>query len=166
MILTCPCCGGRASIEAMLTDDAARASVAAALGLPARLKEPVLRYLALFRPEKNALSWARASKLLAELAGMIESGTITRDGRVYAAPLDVWVKAFDVIQAKMVSDKPLSRPLKNHGYLLEIVKGMADRAEAKAEQAREDSRRSRPEGRRKGMADVAGHIDALKDALK
>jgi hypothetical protein len=149
-----------------VADEAARQAVAAALGIPANLKEPVLRYLALFRPDKHALSWSRAGKLLDELAGMIASGTITRDGRVYSAPVDVWAKALDQLQAKQAGDKPLTRPLKNHGYLLEIVRGMADKAEARQEQVREDRRRQQPEGKRSGMAEISAQLQGLGNTLR
>lgn len=100
MQLTCPCCFARFPVEAALTDEAARQAVAAALKLPAPLGDLLLRYIGLFRPDKRALSWDRASRLLAEL----------------------------------------QLPLKSHGYLLEIVAGLASKTEGAAERQIEEQK--------------------------
>ena len=112
MIASCPSCGMRASLEVFATDDDARRAVVAALGLPAKLQQPILAYLSLFRPEKNSLSWKRAGKLLEELSGLINTGTITRDGKVYAAPVEVWERGL----IKVVDQREkITRPLSGHG---------------------------------------------------
>lgn len=130
MHLTCPSCAARFSIEAALTDDAARAAVAAALKMPAPLGDLTLRYLALFRPDKRALSWDRAAKLLAELLAPIQAAQVERHGRVWAAPLELWRQALEQMLERRDG---LQLPLKGHGYLFEIVAALAGKAEGRSE---------------------------------
>lgn len=141
MKLVCPCCGATLSIEALLMDGDARSTVEAALRLPAPLGSLILRYLGLFRTGKRALSWDRATKLLTELHACIDARQVQRNGIDYAAPLDAWQQAIDDMLNRR--DK-LSLPLKSHGYLFEIVAGMASKAAGKAEQRKEDQLRHRP----------------------
>lgn len=125
MQLTCPACNARFALESALTDAAAREAVAAALKLPAPLGDRLLRYIGLFRPRKQALAWSRATRLLTELNELITAGEIQRNGAVFPAPLPVWRDALDAMLAKR--DK-LRLPLTTHGYLLEIVAGVAEKA--------------------------------------
>lgn len=141
MNITCPCCAARYSIEAAFTDDAARAAVAAALKLPAPLGEQVLRYIALFRPAQRALSWDRATKLLEELQVAISTAQVQRHGRAWAAPLDTWKTALDEVLARRGQ---LQLPLKTHGYLFEIVAGIASKAEGRQERQAEEQVKYRP----------------------
>lgn len=171
MQLTCPCCFARYAIEAALTDDAARQAVAAALKLPAPLGDLTLRYLALFRPSKRALSWDRAARLLNELLEPIQAGRITRHGRAWAAPLDTWREAFEQMLARR--DK-LTLPLASHGYLFEIVAGGASKIEGRAEAAAEQQKRrphhantTTPQPAAKLASEtVAAHLENLKGAVK
>ncbi|MFZ1327022.1 MAG: hypothetical protein WAT67_13570 [Candidatus Contendobacter sp.] len=163
MHLTCPCCGGVASIEAWLADRAAREAVAAALSLPAGLGDRLLRYLGLFRPRKQALSWDRAAKLLIELNTLIQVGQIERNGRAYPAPMDYWKAALDQMLERR---EHLQLPLKTHGYLLEIIVGLGKKAEdqraAQTEVAQERTRAR--EGNRTGQMQTAAA--ALSPASK
>lgn len=167
MQLTCPCCFARFSIEAALTDDAARQAVAAALKLPAPLGDLILRYMAFFRPSKRALSWDRASKLLTELLDPIQAGKVERHGRSWAAPLDYWREAFEQMLERR--DK-LQLPLKSHGYLFEIVAGMSSRAEGQAETAQINEQKHRaPSGagsRPVAPVAIGAHLERLKGATK
>lgn len=131
MKLTCPVCGAQYAIEAYLTDEAARRAVAVALKLPAPLAELILRYLGLFRPAAaRALSWHRAARLIEELYASISSAQIARRGRTYSAPLEYWREA---IEAVLEARDRLTLPLRSHGYLYEIVVGMADKTGARDE---------------------------------
>lgn len=140
MRLTCPACGATHSLESLLADTHAREAVSTALALPAGLADRVLRYLSLFRPPQRALSWDRAAKLLAELNTDIAAGQIKRDGRIWAAPLAIWIQAFD---ATLDARSKLVLPLKNHGYLYAIIAGIGSSAEARAE-AKIEAQRHRP----------------------
>jgi hypothetical protein len=143
MKVVCPCCGATLSVEALLTDGDARAAVQAALSLPGQLGGLILRYIALFRSETRALSWSRAAKLLTELNDSISAREVERGGITYAAPLDTWQAALDEMLTKR--DK-LSLPLKTHGYLFEVVAGMAGKAAGAAEKKREANLRRPREG--------------------
>lgn len=107
--------------------------------LPAPLGGLTLRYLGLFRPRNRALSWDRVERLLAELIVPIERRQIDRRGRVWTAPLQYWERALEQMLAGR--DK-LTLPLKSHGYLYEIVVGLADGAESKAEARVEQDRQT------------------------
>lgn len=156
MQLTCPCCFTRYSIEAALSDDDARRAVAAALKMPAPLGDLILRYIGLFRPTKRALSWGHAAKLLTELLGPIQAGRVERNGRTWAAPMEVWKAA---IEQMLAQRDRLTLPLKTHGYLFEIIAGHANKIEAQAEAKVEAQKHQRPHLN-------AGAPAAIADMLK
>jgi hypothetical protein len=137
MKLVCPACGSVNSLDSLIGHDGARAALAELAALSGPLAGAVLRYLALFRPEKRQLSLDRVAALLAELNPMILGACITRNGRIYAAPREVWVAAIDSI---LSSRDRLTLPLKSHGYLLEVIVGQVGKAEAAAESKREAGR--------------------------
>lgn len=159
MQLTCPCCFARFPLEASLEDAAARDAIAAALKLPAELSELLLRYISLFRPAHQALRWSRTAKPLTELREMIHAGQIERNGRAWAAPQAHWQAAL----GQMIERRgKLTLPLKNHGYLLEILAGMANAGEARAEREKEDALRQRaPEGVRRTTPVPAKELNVL-----
>lgn len=133
MRLTCPECGAIYSLTAALGHEAARSVLVQALEQTQTGKR-LIRYVALFRPAARALSWDRTANLLGELLDLIKAGKIERHGRLWAAPEAAWVGALDEILARRDEGK-LTLPLKSHGYLLEIITGQANKAEARAEQA-------------------------------
>lgn len=155
MRLTCPCCGSMLSLEVLLNDAAARQAVASALSLPAGLGSRLLRYIGLFRPPQRSLTWDRAAKLLDELQQMITAGQIQRHGRAWAAPHVAWQSALDALFER----QGLQLPLKSHGYLLEIIAGLANQTEAVAETAAEQ-RRHQPRDR-----DPSGGMNAVSALL-
>ena len=134
MKLVCPSCGATNSADGITSDVDARAALLVAAELPADLGPLCIRYLGLFRPGKRALAWDRARRLLDELAEQIRAGTIRRRGRDWPVPVGAWRSALQTMLDKRDS---LDLPLKSHGYLLEIVAGLSDRAEAQAERAAE-----------------------------
>lgn len=138
MKLTCPACGAAASLDVLIANDSAREAVMAALLLPAPLGKLLVQYLGLFRPAKRQLSFDRVAALLNELQPMIGAGRIERGGRVWAAPVEAWRMALEEMAAKRGA---LTLPLKSHGYLLAIIVGYTDKAEARAE-AQEENRRA------------------------
>lgn len=149
MKLVCPSCGSVNSLDGLIQHDAARAAIAEIAAISGPFAGVVLRYLALFRPAKRQLSFDRVASLLAELSPMILEARITRNGRNYAAPRDVWIAAIDSILA---SRDRLVLPLKSHGYLLEIIVGQVHKAEQAAETKREAGRA--------GNTQVGGHAAA------
>jgi hypothetical protein len=132
--VTCPACQTEMGLEALLGTDDARGVVELMARMPGSpaLRKGLLRYVGLFAPAKQRLRWGRAEALLTELQAMMDAGRIERNGRTWPAPLDYWQMALDAVLANTT----LRRPLKSHGYLLEILAGLADKAEARQEQDR------------------------------
>ena len=159
MRLTCPCCGAQNSLEALLTDAAARQAVAAALALPG-LGDRLVRYLGLFRPPGRGLTWDRVARLLDELNAALAAGQIERHGQTWPAPLDYWKIALDQI---LDSRPTLTLPLKSHGYLYEILVGLSRKAsDARAAQAEVAAEQARAHaGDRRGMQPAAALTAAL-----
>ncbi len=137
MRLTCPCCGYTGDPEGYLAEPHWRDAVAAALSLPAPLGDRLLRYLGLFRPVKRALSPDRAARLLVELLRPIGDARVERSGRTWVAPLEVWGAALDDM---LMRRDALTLPLRSHAYLYEVVAGMANAAEGRAERTHEQAK--------------------------
>lgn len=118
----CPCCGATLSLDVLVAHEGAREALQAAFRLSDRLGAAVVRYLSLFRPEQRELSLDRVAKLLAEIMPDIQSQRISRDGKVYEAPIEAWVWGIDqAIQARDAGR--LKLPLKSHGWLYEVISG-------------------------------------------
>jgi hypothetical protein len=130
MKTSCPACGAAFSLDALIGNEGAREAVMAALAMPAPLGKLMVQYLALFRPAQRQLSFDRVASILGELQPMIEAAKVERGGRIWSAPQDYWRMALEEILAKR--DK-LVLPLKSHGYLLEIIAGYSNKAEARQE---------------------------------
>jgi biotin operon repressor len=84
------------------------------------------------------------STILEELRAPIAAAQIERHGRTWPAPLEYWKAALEQM-VQLRDQAKLQLPLKSHGYLLEVIAGMSDKAEAKAESAQERAAaRARP----------------------
>jgi len=140
MKTTCPACGAVASLDVLLGNDGAREAVMTALAIPAPLGKLLVQYLGLFRPAQRQLSFDRVANLLRELLPMIAEAKIERGGRIWSAPQDYWVMAMTEMLAKRDA---LTLPLKGHGYLLTIIAGFSEKAEAKKEAQIEAARGGR-----------------------
>lgn len=137
MRLNCPACGATASLDVLIGNDGAREAVMAALQIPAPIGKLLVQYVALFRPAQRQLSFDRVASILGELLPMIEAAKIERNGRTWAAPLDYWRAALEEVTTKR--DK-LTLPLKSHGYLLEVIVGLANKAEGAQEDKAEETK--------------------------
>jgi len=140
MRITCPSCAATFSLDVALQMDASRGALLRALHMPAPLASLWAQYLGMFRAKGRALAHDRADRIMAELVPMLDAGTVTRNGNVRQASIDLWRAALEQMVELRNNDK-LQLPLKSHGYLLEIVFAAAERGAAKAEQAVEISRR-------------------------
>lgn len=130
------------TLDVLLAHDESRRALATLARLSVPLGVHVLRYLALFRPGKRQMSHARVVALIEELLPDLQRGAIARNGRDWAAPLEAWQAAIETVLA--ARDKgALTLPLKSHGYLYEVIAGMADKQEAQAERETEAGRRGR-----------------------
>lgn len=133
----CPECGMSADLAAFVSQGENNQALAAALEIPSTLGPRVIRYLGLFRPPSRALAGTKAVRLLTELRDTIASGRIDRKGVSRPAPVGVWATALD----QLLERPPSKLPLTGHGYLFEIVAGVADKADAERERAAEERAR-------------------------
>lgn len=122
MIIKCPSCGAQHSLDAIVADRAAADALTSALRMAGGVGEAMLRYLALHRPAKSALSFPRVARLLGELLPDVQAQRIERNGQVFDAPPAAWAWAVDQMIARRDAGQ-LSTPLKSHGYLYEIIAG-------------------------------------------
>jgi hypothetical protein len=132
----CPGCGFAADLEAYLSDAHWRAALVPALAMPTELAPLVLQYLRLFAPAKQALRAERAGKLLAELAAAVNSARAERGGVQHVAPVALWKEGIEEV-LKNRDAGTLSLPLKTHGYLFQVVAGLASRINAGQQRQRE-----------------------------
>lgn len=128
MQVRCPSCGSQFSLDAVIDDSAASQALQGALEL-SPIGPLIIRYIALFRPEKSKLTWPRVAALLNELLPSIRSERLQRDGKLHEAPFRVWATALEKALAARDSGA-LRTPLKGHGYLFEIVVAEAARGQA------------------------------------
>ncbi len=139
MRLICPACGAMCSADAMNNDADCRATIAALVRLPDPLPASALAYLALFRSDARALSWKKASKLVAELAALVAAGHVQVDKRAARpCPPYLWARAIENMQASTT----ITRPLPNHNYLRQVAYGLADQADAAGEKERNQQERA------------------------
>jgi hypothetical protein len=139
-VLCCPACGAEMSLDVLLAHEEVRRTWACVVKQSLPLGAKLERYLRLFKPAAQRLRLDRYAALLTEVSADIQRAAITRRGREWQAPLHVWSTALDAVFD--AQDKgTLQLPLKDHGYLYEIVMRLADRAEAAVERADEADRR-------------------------
>jgi hypothetical protein len=137
--LSCPTCGAEMSLDVLLAHEGARDAVLSALRLPAPIGKQLIQYVSMFRPAKRQLSWARLGVLLADLLPPITDAQVERRGRAWPAPLEYWKAGLEHM-VQLRDDGKLQLPLKSHGYLFEVIAGMSEKAEAKAETKHEAHR--------------------------
>lgn len=178
MLLTCPLCAFKADLVVFVNDKRGKQAAALMGRVPPPLSDGIQRYLHLFAPAKHGLTISRFLTLLEPLVQWIEAGRITRARREWVITLAQFEAAFEHMAE---SRAKLTLPLKSHGYLLEVLSGMADKLEAQAEaKGIEQQRQTAPhasaqteaqqwdEGRRLAAAQVsavralAGEIAACK----
>jgi len=140
MKLICPGCGATNSAESMSNDEAARKTLAVICQLQPPLPVIVLPYLSLFRPEKSALSWAKALRLAQDLAVLVGKGHVQIDKKpARRCPASVWAQAMDEMLGRR--DK-LTRPMPNHNYLRDVAYTIAEREDAATEKRIVESERN------------------------
>lgn len=116
----CPACGATCSLDALLGHSDASQAFVASLNLTGDLAKPLIKYLAMFRSESRDLTFERTAKLLNEIAADINTKNIQRNRITFPAPKAAWVWAITVMLERRDQGK-LQLPLKNHGYLYEVI---------------------------------------------
>lgn len=137
MQLTCPSCSAEFPLDAGFIDTDGKRLAALFAAMEPVLGRAVLSYLRLFKPPKNALRAARAVKIVQQLVGLVDVGTVCRDERGGVrrpATPAMWAAGID----QMLDGKhKLELPLANHNYLRAVVFGLADQADADVERKKE-----------------------------
>jgi len=118
----CHNCGATASLDVLVSTNAAGRAFAAAFNVPAPLAPMMLKYLGLFRPANRELAFARATTLLSELTPFINAGKLTFDRQTTEAPVAAWSWAINQVLAARDTGT-LKVPMTNHNYLYRIVQG-------------------------------------------
>lgn len=136
MTFVCPGCGSYGTPELFSSDADARYVCSLLAQQSAELGPLLMAYLRLWTPRKRALTWRRARQLLEELLPQIEAGQIRRKGRNWPAPASAWSAAIKT----MLDNRSIELPLTSHGYLLSVIAGDADKAEAQRERETEAGR--------------------------
>lgn len=116
----CPACGATTSLDALLGHSDASKAFVSVLSVTGDLQHPLIKYLAMFRSESRDLTFERAAKLISEIAPDITAKEIKRGHHSYAAPRSAWIWAINIMIERRDQGK-LQVPLKNHGYLYEVI---------------------------------------------
>lgn len=138
----CPCCGTTSSLDVLVAHEDARAALGAVFQLSQPMGAAMVRYLSLHRPATRELTMARVATIVGELQPYLQAGSIPRKGRDWPVTSADWVQAIEQTMQARDAGK-LTLPLNGHGYLLEVLASIADKAERHQEQALEAERRNR-----------------------
>ncbi|MBO2841706.1 DUF2752 domain-containing protein [Acinetobacter baumannii] len=153
----CPACGATNSLDALLGHGEASKAFVASLNLVGDLAMPLVKYLGMFRSQNRELTFERTAKLLGEIAADINAQQINRGHHSYPAPKAAWIWAINTMLERRDQGK-LQLPLKNHGYLYEVISSFkpenapapserraaaAPRAKTEAERAAEQAEHDR-----------------------
>ncbi|MCU7842091.1 MAG: hypothetical protein KZQ94_22310 [Candidatus Thiodiazotropha sp. (ex Troendleina suluensis)] len=163
MLIVCPNCSVKGSVELFLNDAASRKALQIALALPSSLDKRLLIYMGLFRPKTRAINWGRVEKLLSELLEPIKAGKLERSGRTFVVTVEVWQAALDALIAKR---DDLRLPMKTHGLLFEITAGLADKKAARQERDKEQALKQRPRHDKPNPSDERDPNEAWKRSMK
>ncbi len=161
MHLSCPCCGSEFPIEAGFAEADGKRLAALFAAMEPALGRAVLGYLRLFKPARQGLRLARALKIAQDLMELVEAGTVCADERGGArrrANAALWAAGIE----QLLATPPSGLPLGGHNYLRKVVYTLAERHEADAEKALEESRRA---GRHRETARPAPRDDRLSVAI-
>ncbi|MAL01359.1 MAG: hypothetical protein CL536_04330 [Alcaligenaceae bacterium] len=138
----CPACRNPLTAEVVLANEAVRECIVLLMDAhpsASGLLRPLLAYLGLFAPAKQAIRYERMAGILEQLVPMIRSAQVQRNGRTWSAPVDYWRQGLEEVVARG-HQGALKLPLKSHGYLLEVVSQLASKDDSKRETALERQR--------------------------
>lgn len=146
LVNTCATCGAEESLDAlihrMIDDDQVRRLIADIMTTSLPLGGLVLRYLRLHKPARQKLRMDKVAKILGELLGDMQRGTIERKGRGWSIDKEGWKLALEAVFAAELKGS-LTLPLDGNAYLYEVVMRLSDKAEGEAEKAAATSSKSR-----------------------
>lgn len=161
------------SLDIALANEALRRATVELITMSLPLGSLVLRYVGLFRPARNRISPDRMAKLIGQLVPDMQRGAITHKGRDWAMPTTSWRAGLDAMLERAAADK-LTLPLENHNYLYTVLAGLADKVEARQEEADLVAARQRsvagpapqPQSIAKVLTGMPEHIKRQVEAIK
>lgn len=170
--LNCPVCGAELDLATVFAGHVDQQVLERLINVGFPIGSYLLRYIALHKPPKQALTIRKKLKLIHELLPDVERQHINRNGRDWVAPKSNWALAIDQM-VTAAHTGGLGLPLKGHGYLYAVLQSMADKAEgaaeAKSEADRRTSRAHQPTVTVRGQAisvgQALGAVAATKAAL-
>ncbi len=159
----CPACGATCSLDALLGHSDAGKAFVSALSVTGDLQHPLVKYLAMFRSDSRDLTFERTAKLISEIAPDITAKQIKRGHHTYPAPRAAWIWAINIMLERREQGK-LQLPLKNHGYLYEVITSYKpENAPVKESTQRSESSATRPKTDAERAKEQAEH-ERLKHA--
>lgn len=141
--LACPCCGSEFDLAVLFRSADDQQALARLVAVSVPLGARIMQYLTLHTPPKTRLTAAKKIKLLTQLLPDLERQAVNYKGRDWTTPLALWAQAIDQMMASAAAGR-LDLPLKGHGYLMSVLTGLADKAEAVQESKAAAESRSRP----------------------
>lgn len=130
----CPTCHHHLDLEALAQDESARDLLALVARTPHTVMVPLLTYLGLFRPAKQDLRNDRALRLAEEVL------ELTSDQHLLGAALRDTVEQIH----KKRQGGGDNQPLKNHNYLRQVLKSIADRIGQAVPAAQQNTETKKP----------------------
>ena len=131
----CPACRNPLTAEIVLANEAVRECIVLLMEAhpsASGLLRPLLSYLGLFAPAKNAIRYERMATLLEDIVPMIKTCEVVRNGQRMTAPLEYWRQGLEEVVSRGHGGM-LKLPLTSHGYLLECVVQQVTKAKAQGE---------------------------------
>lgn len=161
-LVACPACGTEITLEHLVgaLDDEQAFARLIALSIP--MAHLVVQYISLFAPEKQRLTLRKKVRIIQQLLPDLRRLAITHKGRDWPAPAEAWQQAIEQMLAARNAGR-LQVPMSGHGYLYATLAGMADKHEAKAEEAMEEQRRTAP---RSGNVQIKGQTLTIGETLQ
>lgn len=160
--ITCPSCQYQFDLLSGLQDAEQRAywSMISKSGLSSDQISLLFRYLTMFKPAKNAMSFKTLNARTSELLEFLDSGRVSRNGNTRVATPKAWWAAIE----QLVTNKPdsLQLPIRNHAYLEQMVFNHAEAALAKQETQQIEEQRNRSRAEAEGRAGLASINTLLK----
>lgn len=123
--LVCPHCRHKFDLEQACQEVDGRKFIELLTGLPPALIRPLFNYCKLFTPEKQAMTWTKALKIVKELVPLMKDEQVTRNKVTYDVPIQVWLAAFSYLTETPPTS--LTLPLKGNGYLLSVLVAQAEK---------------------------------------
>ncbi len=110
----CPNCGYQSDIDGLIRLMSGGEAFITAFDVPCELKQPLLKYLGLFRnPTGHDLTWDKLTKIINEMMPSIKTRKVTFNKQVFDAPPQAFVWGIEQMM-KQFGEGKLKLPLKNH----------------------------------------------------